>query len=402
MSTDYNFDSIQSLLSVDGNINAIIIALITVGLITIITIMAYSFENILHGNNSASYRLILELVEGLVLGVGMILVQHIFKALNSGDMRSWVYATTQLTLLLYSLYMMQNRVIEIMNIIAPIYIFGHRAITGYDNYLLLFTVSTIMLALTVIYIYRHTDLILSSQWRFIVLQAMYGTFWWAIIWPFHKFTPYYTINMIVGFVVYMYLIRYLAKWIRDSFKNYNNLSEKVNYDELTGIRNRANFDNVSKEVFKVYRKNAEVPLTIAMFDIDHFKAFNDTYGHLAGDKVLRHVATHFEHQLFRKTTRGQLFRYGGEEFVIIFRGLTADESARTIREIRNGLINDPLDYNGQELNVRVSFGVTELQPSDKSFKELFTRVDHYLYESKDSGRNRMTVENKVVDFKNNL
>ncbi|WP_334329866.1 GGDEF domain-containing protein [Companilactobacillus sp. HBUAS59699] len=398
MSTDYNFDSIQSLLSVDGNINAIIIALITVGLITIITIMAYSFESILRGNNSASYRLLLELVEGVVLVIGMILVQHIFKALNSGDMRSWFYATTQLTLLLYSLYTLQNRVIEVVNIIAPIYVFGQRAITGYSNYIVLFTVSTVMLALTVIYIYRHTDLILSSQWRFIVLQAMYGAFWWAIIWPFHKFTPYYTINMVVGFVAYMYLIRFLARWIRNSFKNYNNLSKKVNYDELTGIRNRASFDEVSQEVFKVYKKNPEVPLTIAMFDIDHFKKFNDTYGHLAGDKVLHHVATHFERELFNKTTRGQIFRYGGEEFVIIFRGLSADESATIIQEIRNDLINDPLTYNNQELNIHVSFGVTELQPSDKVFKDLFSRVDHYLYESKDSGRNRMTVENEVFAF----
>ncbi|WP_125568139.1 GGDEF domain-containing protein [Companilactobacillus insicii] len=398
MSVNYNFDSLQSLLSVDGNINAIIIALITVGLITIITIMNYSFENILHGSHSIGYRLTFELIEAIVLAIGMVLVQHIFKAINSGDMRSWFYATTQLTLLLYSLYTMHNRIIEIMNIIAPIYIFGYRALTGYNNYLLLFAISTVMLALTVIYIYRHTDLILSSQWRFIVLQVMYGAFWWAIIWPFHKFTLSYTINMIVGFIAYMYLIRYLAKWIRNSFKNYNNLSEKVNYDELTGIRNRANFDSASKEVFNVYSKEPDVPLTIAMFDIDHFKSFNDTYGHLAGDKVLRHVATYFEHQLFKQTTRGQLFRYGGEEFVIIFRGLTADESASIIREIRNGLINDPLEYNGKELNIKVSFGVTELQESDKSFRELFSRVDKYLYESKDSGRNRMTVENKIVSF----
>ncbi|WP_125587849.1 GGDEF domain-containing protein [Companilactobacillus jidongensis] len=398
MSTSYNFDSFQSLLSVDGNINAIIIGLITVGLITIITIMAYSFENILKTNNNTAYRIILELIEGTVLAISMFLLQHIFKALNSGDMRSWFYATAQLTILLYSLYMMKNHVIEIMNIIAPIYIFGYRAITGYNNYLLLFTLLIILLAVTIVYISRHTDLILNSEWRFVLLQTIYGGIWWIIIWPFHKFTLYYTFNMLIGFVVYMSVIRFLAKWIKDSFNNYNNLSEKVNYDELTGIRNRASFDEVSQEVFKVYSREPDVPLTIAMFDIDHFKNFNDTYGHLAGDKVLRHVAAHFEHQLFRKTTRGQLFRYGGEEFVIIFRGLTADESAKIIREIRNELINDPLDYNGQELNIRVSFGVTELQETDTSFKDFFGRVDSYLYESKDSGRNRMTVENKIIRF----
>ena len=96
MSMTYNFDSFQSLLSVDGNINAIIIGLITVGIVTIITLMAYSFENLLQGNSNSTYRFFLQLIEGIVLAISMILVQHIFKALNSGDARNWFYATTQL------------------------------------------------------------------------------------------------------------------------------------------------------------------------------------------------------------------------------------------------------------------------------------------------------------------
>ncbi|WP_125762228.1 hypothetical protein [Companilactobacillus hulinensis] len=220
----YNFDSFQSLLSVDGNINAIIIGLITVGIVTIITLMAYSFENLLQGNSNSTYRFFLQLIEGIVLAISMILVQHIFKALNSGDARNWFYATTQLTILLYSLYTMQNRVIEIMNIIAPVYIFGYRAVTGYNNYLILFSISIILLALIVIYIYHNLEKILSSNLRFIIVQAIYGVIWWVIIWPFHKFTLYYTFNMVIGFVIYMSIIRYLARWIRNSFDKYNNLT----------------------------------------------------------------------------------------------------------------------------------------------------------------------------------
>ncbi|MFC6324124.1 GGDEF domain-containing protein [Companilactobacillus baiquanensis] len=393
-----NITGFQSLLSVDGNINAIIIGLITVGLITIITVSAYSFENIINNTDKKSVKIALQITEGVILAVCMILVQHIFKALNSGDTRSWFYATTQLTLLLYSLYTMQNYVIEFMNIAMPIYVFGHHLIHGDNNYLLLFVILTILLAITVNYISRNTNQLLNSEWKYIILQVIYGAIWWVIIWSFHRFTLYYTVSMLVGFIIYMSIIRYIAKWIRDSFNNYNALSEKVNYDELTGIRNRANFDDVSREVFKVYSKDHEVPLTMAMFDIDHFKIFNDNYGHAAGDMVLRHVATLFEKELFKKTSRGQIFRFGGEEFVIIFRGTTSEEATTVIQEIRNDLINDPVEYEGQELNIRISLGVSSLQPSDNNASDLFNRVDKYLYESKNQGRDRITVEDKTIVF----
>ncbi|WP_125714711.1 GGDEF domain-containing protein [Companilactobacillus kedongensis] len=393
-----NIDGLQSLLSVDGNINAIIIGLITVGLITIITVSAYSFESIMNNNDSRSVKIALQIAEGVILAISMILVQHIFKALNSGDTRSWFYATTQLTLLLYSLYTMQNYVIEFMNIAMPIYVFGHHLLNGNNNFLLLFIILTIMLAITVTYISKNTNKLLNSEWKYLILQVIYGAIWWVIIWSFHKFTLYYTINMLVGFIVYMSIIRYIAKWIRDSFNNYNALSAKVNYDELTGIRNRANFDDVSKEVFKVYSKDLDVPLTMAMFDIDHFKNFNDTYGHTAGDMVLRHVATIFEKELFKKTTRGQIFRFGGEEFVIIFRGTAPEDALKIIKEIRNDLIKDPVEYEGKKLDIRISLGVSKLQASDKNINDLFNRVDHYLYESKNQGRNRITVEDETLAF----
>ncbi|APX73344.1 hypothetical protein BTM29_06080 [Companilactobacillus allii] len=396
---NYGFNRFQSLL-INNSINVIIIGLVTIGIITIITLMAYSFESIVRHNNKPIQKFILQLIEGLVLTISLILIQRIFATLSSGDMHSWFYTATELTILLFSLYTMQNHIIELINMVAPISIFGYRAVTGYNDYLVLFSISIILLALTVIYIYHNMEKILSSQKKFIIVQAIYGSLWWIIIWPFRKFALYYTVLMVIGFIIYMSLIRYLAKRIRDSFNRYSNLSKQVNYDELTGIRNRASFDEVSQEVFKVYHKNSGVPLSIAMFDIDNFKRFNDTYGHLAGDKVLTHVATLFERQLFKETTGGQLFRYGGEEFVIIFRGLTADQSVQTVEDIRNKLINDPLNYNGQELNIRISFGITEIKDTDTSFKDLFERVDDYLYKSKDSGRDRLTSENKTINFYN--
>ncbi|WP_125591316.1 GGDEF domain-containing protein [Companilactobacillus jidongensis] len=398
MSTILEAGVFPKLLNVDANINAIIIGLITVGLVTILTVMSYSFEDISRRHKNRSYDIILGLTEGAVVVISMILVQHIFKALNAGSSTNWFYATTQMTLLLYSLYTMQNTVIEFVNIIAPLYIFGHHLFEGDTSYNVIFILALIAMAVTVIYIAHNKNNLLNDEWKYMALQIIYGGIWWMIIWPIYRFSPIKTIYILIGFIIYMSLIRFVAKWIRNSFNDYNNLSEKVNYDELTGVRNRANFDEVSTEVFKVYSKDKDIPLTVAMFDIDHFKKFNDNYGHMTGDKVLSYVASSFEHQLFQKTTRGQLFRYGGEEFIIIFRGLTDNESVKIIKDIRHHILDDPLEYNGESLTIRISFGISQLQPADRNFNDLFKRVDHYLYESKESGRNRITVEDETFTF----
>ncbi|WP_025023104.1 GGDEF domain-containing protein [Companilactobacillus nodensis] len=398
MSTKLEASVFPKLLSVDTNINAIIIGLITIGLVTILTVMSYSFEDISRRKKKRSYDIVLGLTEGAVVVISMILVQHIFKSLNAGSSANWFYATTQMTLLLYSLYTMKNAVIEFVNIIAPLYIFGHHLFEGNLSFNIIFVLALIAMAITVSYIAHNKNNLLNDEWKYMALQIIYGGIWWLIIWPLYRFTLLEAVYILIGFVIYMALIRYVARWVRDSFNNYNDMSEKVNYDELTGVRNRANFDDVSAEVYKVYSRDKDVPLTMAMFDIDHFKQFNDNYGHMAGDKVLHHVASDFERQLFKKTTRGQLFRYGGEEFVIIFRGLTDQDAVGIIKEIQTEFISQPLEYNGNELSIRISFGVSQLQPSDRNIDDLFKRVDHYLYESKESGRDRITVEDETFTF----
>lgn len=402
MITQLEAGTFQKILSIDANINAIIIGLITVGLITILTFLSYYFEDLSRKHTKTSFIMFLGLVEAIALVVSMILVQHIFKAINSGDSTNWFYATTQMTLLLYCLYTMQNHFIDIVNIIAPLYIFGHHLVDKNAGYDIFFIITLIAMAITVIYIAFNKKTIKSTEWKYLALQIIYGGIWWLLIWSIYKFSPLKTIYMIIGFVAYMWVIRLFSKWIRTSFNDYNIMSRKVNYDELTGIRNRANFDNTIDEIFKVYGKENSDPLTMGMFDIDKFKDFNDKYGHSAGDKVLQHVAEVFHHQLFKQTNKGQLFRYGGEEFVVIFRGMNVDDSSKIIRSIRNQLINDPLYYDGNELSVRISFGVSELSSKDTSVDDLFQRVDHYLYQSKKSGRNRITIEDKTFKFETGI
>jgi len=95
------------------------------------------------------------------------------------------------------------------------------------------------------------------------------------------------------------------------------------------------------------------------------------------------------------TPHGELFRYGGEEFVIIFEDTSPADAQIAVTAIRETLKQHPVHLDNQKLTVTVSIGISALQPTDINFDSWFKRVDHYLYLSKQSGRNRMTVEGQT-------
>ena len=381
------------------NINSAIITLVTIGLITIITIVAYSLETRIRKTTAFYKKFPAHLIEGLTLGFSMVMLQQIFRVINKGSINNaWLYANAQLTILLFCMYLIRNKVTLIINILMPLMYYGSMNIRRLDNrYLIWFAATYIFLIAIDIYIYHATETLQNSEWKYLGMQLLFGLAWWIMLWVDHSFPLVEILNMLVVFLIYMSIIRYCEKKLQDTMLNYDNLKVKANYDELTGIRNRANLDKTSDTVFETY-SNSDVPLTLAMFDIDRFKSFNDEYGHSTGDEVLRHVAHTMERQLFLKDTQGQIFRFGGEEFIIIFRGKTPTDCTPIVTDLRDTLLNSPLFLNGEQLNVSVSFGVSQLEASDHYFSDLFDRVDDYLYQSKKAGRNRMTIEGVTYDF----
>jgi len=152
-------------------------------------------------------------------------------------------------------------------------------------------------------------------------------------------------------------------------------------DALTGLANRRVFDELLKIRLAEWQRDGE-PVSIVLFDIDHFKRFNDDYGHLAGDEVLTQVAG-----LLRETMEeGDLVaRIGGEEFAVVVGGDL--ESAKQSAElVRQAIEEEDLIYEDQHLHVTVSVGVTESQGTENT-SSLMKRVDMALYASKAAGRN---------------
>jgi diguanylate cyclase (GGDEF)-like protein/PAS domain S-box-containing protein len=172
------------------------------------------------------------------------------------------------------------------------------------------------------------------------------------------------------------------KKAHDDLKTLNQLLElRATTDALTGISNRLKFDEMlMKEVSRSKRHN--IPLSLVMFDIDHFKAINDAFGHHTGDVVLKELTSRIS-QHIRK--HDYLARWGGEEFMILLTHTTVESAVPFAEYCR--VQTEELKIGGVE-GLTCSFGVTELKKDDDIFS--FTRrVDAALYKAKSSGRNRV-------------
>ena len=164
-------------------------------------------------------------------------------------------------------------------------------------------------------------------------------------------------------------------------------------DPLTGICNRAALDEMlQRELSHAHRQDSSCALVI--LDIDHFKAVNDKYGHIVGDCALKAVAN-----MVAKCKRDGdlLFRYGGEEFVVLMRD-TGHEGAGLLAErIRRYIEAQPCSCSGVDLNIRVSIGVGVLQKNDSPVS-LFARADQALYNAKRHGRNQVIVADDTTQW----
>jgi diguanylate cyclase len=161
-------------------------------------------------------------------------------------------------------------------------------------------------------------------------------------------------------------------------------------DPLTGLGNRKYFDRSIEMAVQNARASGE-PLSLLMFDIDHFKSFNDTYGHLTGDQVLRLVAASL-----KQTIKGQdiTARYGGEEFAVVLPNTALRQALTVADHIRRAVMSKELKKKstGEMLGrVTISIGVSMFKPDDDT-DSLIERADACLYAAKRAGRNRVVCE----------
>lgn len=156
-------------------------------------------------------------------------------------------------------------------------------------------------------------------------------------------------------------------------------------DSLTGLFNRRYFENTyEREFLRAQRYSND--MSVAVLDVDFFKKINDTYGHLCGDYVLKEIA-YLTLQTFRKTDI--VFRYGGEEIVVILTETPLEKAIIPLERLRKAIENYPFNYDSNDIRVTVSIGVEALHNEITSAENLLGNADRALYIAKEQGRNRV-------------
>ncbi len=172
--------------------------------------------------------------------------------------------------------------------------------------------------------------------------------------------------------------------------NYERLQRESAFDSLTELYNRRFGMRKLKELVSLAKREKK-PLSIAMVDIDDFKKVNDTFGHLAGDYILREIA-----RIIRENIRESdlAMRYGGEEFLVALYDADEELSCSVLERIRSIIEEHGFTFEGNRIDVTVSIGVAAFYPEERvAINEVVERADRSLYEAKRLGKNR------VIEFR---
>ena len=162
----------------------------------------------------------------------------------------------------------------------------------------------------------------------------------------------------------------------------NQLRVLANTDMLTGIPNRRSFVSQVDALLR----NPPQNMMLAIIDLDHFKRVNDTYGHLAGDRVLQAFASHVASQLTPATRFGRL---GGEEFALFAPVIQPQQSLDFLERLRESVSQLQLDFDESVIEIRISIGVSFSSMSGNDLDAMMVAADIALYTAKRDGRNRV-------------
>lgn len=197
------------------------------------------------------------------------------------------------------------------------------------------------------------------------------------------------LNSVVTFIFIAGCFRVFEARTIESEEQYNKLA---NIDELTGMKNRRNMQKFMDKTINSENGN-RIGVSLAIIDIDNFKNVNDTYGHNAGDYILKQVAAAFKNN---ETDKIRACRWGGEEFVIFASG--EEGYMQTVQIVQNVLeiiYKQTYVYERKDIRVSLTAGVTKYKEHE-TLDQLISRADQYLYEGKENGKNQLVLDDNIM------
>lgn len=178
--------------------------------------------------------------------------------------------------------------------------------------------------------------------------------------------------------------RQVASLARDIEEKNRQLALLASHDGLTGLKNRTAIETLLDTALA--SRNGKVSLAVMLIDVDLFKNINDTYGHQAGDVVLREVSARLKGAIREQDEIG---RFGGEEFLVVAPKISFEDATYLAERVRCAVCSDPFDIGGIEISVSVSIGLC-VSSGEKDAMACLRLSDEALYASKSAGRNRIT------------
>ncbi len=180
----------------------------------------------------------------------------------------------------------------------------------------------------------------------------------------------------------------LSKFVALALKT-PDLYTRATHDGLTGLASKRHLMTQLPAEIAACRRRQE-PLSLILLDVDHFKKVNDTYGHLAGDKILKGIASLLQKKL--RKGDGEAFRYGGEEMVVLLPRTPSKQAAEVAERLRSAIEEKKFSIGRRKtLQVTSSFGVATFHLAMKDGAELIQKADEVLYKAKKRGRNRVVI-----------
>lgn len=325
-----------------------------------------------------------------VIYMGIFIISMQLKLVNTSI--SWQFMNFQLIALIFCAYFLNIHVpFYYLYPLLVAYMFFNGSIGYWESWCHSVTLLSFYEVLSHIRRQQHND-------HPFYIYMVSGIFFGGLLWFFMKikfgfsWQTYYEEWLYLA-IFEMLLYSYVGMILRDSNLKMR-LLEFANHDSLTKTENYAAYVSEIRNLFDAsFQSN--LSLSMMMFDIDHFKQVNDTYGHLAGDKVLRHTADVVQTILDENDPKVKLYRTGGEEFNVIFPSYDLSATEPIVRQIfmaLNHLNIDLDDKAGNSISITVSVGVSTISKEDLNPNDFYSRVDGNLYHSKKNGRKQITAK----------
>lgn len=307
-----------------------------------------------------------------------------------GKSSSWEFMNFQLIALVFCAYFL--RIVIPLRWFVPIVLIymGFNGSLGYwESWCHATTIISFYFSLNYVRSNSNRRRLVHPFLQYLLVGIAYGGLLW--FWVKIKFS----LGTATFFEGWVYLILFeilLYSYVRMLLREnelMGHLMKFANHDALTKTENYAAYANEMKYLFDNSHRN-KLNLSMMMFDIDHFKVVNDTYGHLAGDKVLQHVVEVVQTVIDENDPNVKLYRTGGEEFNVVFPNYDLDATEPIVRQIFMALNHSEVDIGIKKISISISMVVSEVSTEDKVPNDFYSRVDANLYHSKKNGRMQIT------------